>query len=243
MTVYRRITASVIFVMFFSVTAAAADKADQGKHLFILSGQSNMAGMNPKVSFTPTVVAAFGKENVIVVKSAQGGQPIRKWYKKWTDANGKPSKSAGERYDILMKQVNLAIKDQSLKSVTFVWMQGERDARENHGKVYEASLKGLLAQLSGDFNRQDINFVIGRLSDWGLTNSGRPDWKLIREVQVKVADGSPRGAWVDTDDLNDGLNKKGKEIKDDLHYSVKGYTLLGKRFAEKSIELIKKNGK
>ena len=240
---YRRITANIIFVMFVAMTAQAADKADEGKHLFILSGQSNMAGMNPKASFTPTVAAAFGKENVIVVKSAQGGQPIRKWYKKWTDANGKPSKSAGERYDPLMKQVNLAIKGQSLKSVTFVWMQGERDAREEHGKVYEASLKGLLAQLRGDLKRQDINFVIGRLSDWGLKNSGRPDWKLIREVQVKVADGSPRGAWVDTDDLNDGLNKKGKEIKDDLHYSVKGYTLLGKRFADKSIELIKKDGK
>ena len=239
----RQILVSMILSIFVTVTAQAADKADQGKHLFILSGQSNMAGMNPKVSFAPTVAAKFGKENVIVVKSAQGGQPIRKWYKKWTDANGKPSKSAGERYDILMKQVSLAIKGQTLKSVTFVWMQGERDARENHGKVYEASLKGLLAQLSGDLKRQDINFVIGRLSDWGLKNSGRPDWKLIREVQVKVADGSPRGAWVDTDDLNDGLNEKGKEIKDDLHYSVKGYTLLGKRFAEKSIELIKKNGK
>ena len=240
---YRRILVSMIFSISVVVTAQAADKVDQGKHLFILSGQSNMAGMNPKVSFAPTVAAAFGNENVIVVKSAQGGQPIRKWYKKWTDANGKPSKSAGERYDLLMKQVNLAIKGQSLKSVTFVWMQGERDARESHGKVYEASLKGLLAQLSGDLHRKDINFVIGRLSDWGLKNSGRPDWKLIREVQVKVADGSPRGAWVDTDDLNDGLNKKGKEIKDDLHYSVKGYKLLGKRFAEKSIELIKKNGK
>ena len=240
---YRRTTASVIFVMFVAVTALAADKADQGKHLFILSGQSNMAGLNPKDSFAPTVAAEFGKENVIVVKSAQGGQPIRKWYKKWTDSNGKPSKSAGELYDVLMKQVKPAIKGQSLKSVTFVWMQGERDAREEHGKVYEASLKGLLAQLSGDLQRQDINFVIGRLSDFGVKDAGRPDWNLIREVQVKVADASPRGGWVDTDDLNDGVNKKGKEIKDDLHYSVKGYKLLGKRFADKSIELIKKNGK
>ena len=104
-------------------------------------------------------------------------------------------------------------------------------------------MKGLLAQLSGDLQRQDINFVIGRLSDFGVKDAGRPDWNLIREVQVKVADASPRGGWVDTDDLNDGVNKKGKEIKDDLHYSVKGYKLLGKRFADKSIELIKKNRK
>ncbi len=27
----------------------------EGRHLFILSGQSNMVGMDPQVSFTPTV--------------------------------------------------------------------------------------------------------------------------------------------------------------------------------------------
>ena len=46
-------------------------------------------------------------------------------------------------------------------------------------------------------------------------------------------------AWVDTDDLNDGLNRKGKEIKNDLHYSAEGYKILGKRFAEACIRLIK----
>ncbi|MCP4815115.1 MAG: sialate O-acetylesterase, partial [Planctomycetaceae bacterium] len=96
-----------------AMTAFAVEKAEPGKHLFILSGQSNMAGMNPKISFTPTVVAAFGKENVIVVKSAQGGQPIRKWYKEWADADGKKPTSSGERYEILMKQVNAAIKGQA----------------------------------------------------------------------------------------------------------------------------------
>ena len=47
--------------------AVAAEAAD--KHLFILSGQSNMAGLNPNISFTPTVEEAFGKENVTVVKT------------------------------------------------------------------------------------------------------------------------------------------------------------------------------
>ena len=47
----------------------------EGKHLFILSGQSNMAGLRPQESFTPAVVAAFGKSEVIVVKDAHGGQP------------------------------------------------------------------------------------------------------------------------------------------------------------------------
>ena len=33
--------------------------------------------------------------------------------------------------------------------------------------------------------------------------------------------------------------KEGKEVKNDLHYSVDGYKTLGKRFSEKAIELIK----
>jgi len=46
---------------------------DHGKHLFILSGQSNMRGLDTDLSFTPTVQEAFGKVNVIVVKDAKGG--------------------------------------------------------------------------------------------------------------------------------------------------------------------------
>ena len=48
------------------------DRLTAGKHLFILSGQSNMDRLDPKVSFTPAVEAAFGKENVIVVKDSKG---------------------------------------------------------------------------------------------------------------------------------------------------------------------------
>jgi len=40
-----------------------------------------MAGLQPAESFTPSVEKTFGKEKVIVVKSGQGGQPIRRWYK------------------------------------------------------------------------------------------------------------------------------------------------------------------
>jgi len=53
-------------------------QADDGVHLFILSGQSNMAGLNPALSFTPTVEEKFGAENTLVVKDALGGQPIRR---------------------------------------------------------------------------------------------------------------------------------------------------------------------
>ncbi len=222
------------------LATSAATAADSPKHLFILSGQSNMAGLDPNISFTPSVEKAFGKANVIVIKDAHGGQPIRRWYKKWKPAKGDGPKATGDLYDRLMTKVNAAIKDKKIATVTFLWMQGERDARERHGEVYAASFKGLIEQLSTDLGRKDINFVIGRLSDFDMDNKRYPHWTMVRKAQVGVAEASPRGAWVDTDDLNDGKNKQGKEIKNDLHYSVEGYRTFGQRLADKAIGLVKR---
>lgn len=198
-----------------------------------------MGGLNPEISFTPALEAAFGKENVVVVKDAQGSQPICRWYKKWKPTQGKEPKNNGDLYDRLMAKVNEAIKGEKPATVTFVWMQGEADAKAKNGDVYAASLRGLIDQLAADLGRKDIKFVIGRLSDCGMNNKIYPHWTMVRDVQVAVAEGDPNGAWVNTDDLND---KKGKdqEIVNGLHYSAEGYKLLGQRFAEKAIELIKK---
>ncbi len=55
--------------------------AQDGKHLFILSGQSNMVGLKPEESFLPQLEAKFGKGNILIAKDAMGSQPIRRWYK------------------------------------------------------------------------------------------------------------------------------------------------------------------
>ncbi|MBC2603186.1 sialate O-acetylesterase [Puniceicoccus vermicola] len=225
----------LLFVLFFMTSLNAQDLE---KHLFILSGQSNMARLNPKLTFTPTVEAAFGKENVVVVKDAMGGRPIRLWYKDWKPREGDEPKATGELYDRLMKKVNAAAKGQEFETVTFIWMQGERDASEGHGEVYAESLNGLIHQLSEDLGRDDLYFVIGRLSDFDMMNVKYPHWTMVREAQVQLAEASPRGTWVDTDDLNDGIDRKGNVLENDLHYSPEGYKILGTRFAEESIALI-----
>ena len=180
---------------------------ETGKHLFVLSGQSNMQGHRPAEAFMPAVAKALGKDKVIVVQDAMGGQPIQRWYKGWKSPDGQSPDSTGDLYDRLMEAVKPAIKGQSLESVTFIWMQGERDARMQWGEVYEASLKGLYEQFSKDLSRSDVNFVIGRLSDFDMKNQRYPHWTMVREIQTKVAGSNSRFAWVDTDDLNDGVNR------------------------------------
>ncbi len=215
-----------------------------GKHLFILSGQSNMGKLDPDISFRPAVEAVFGKDNVIIVKSAQGGQPIRRWYKKWKQpsleisSNATPVEQAqtaearteqpiGDLYQIMMKRVNGTLNGTRPATVTFIWMQGEADAGNGLDKAYKECLLGVLNQLRDDLHREDINFVIGRLSQF-KTDSG---WETVRKAQVEVAEASPRGAWVDTDDLP----------RTDIHYNGEGSKELGKRFADKAIARI--NGK
>lgn len=198
------------------------------KHLFILSGQSNMARLKPEISFTPTVAEALGKDNVVVVKDALGGKAIGGWYD-----NGK----TGGLYKSLLAKVQAAGDAKQFESVTFVWMQGERDAVEKKGNVYADALKGLIKQLSTDLKRDDLNVVIGRLSDFSMDN---PDWVIIRETQVAVAESDKRSAWVNTDDLNDLPASKGKPARNDLHFTNEGYQIFGKRLADKAIELIKR---
>jgi len=216
---------------------------NSGKHLFILSGQSNMNQLKPEESFTPSIEDAFGRENVIVVKYAKGAQPIRRWYKDWEPLEGDEPKAQPDLYDSLMNRVYAAIETERIATVSFVWMQGERDATERLGEVYEKSLTGLYEQLSADLKRNDINFIIGRLSDFDMRNEKKPHWVMIRDIQQNVAESDPRFAWINTDDLNNGTNREGKEIENDIHMSAEGYITMGKRFADKAIELIERNMK
>ena len=59
---------TAIFVVLISLSSVNA--ADKGKHLFILSGQSNMKYMDPNIAFIPAVEKAFGKENVVVMDAS-----------------------------------------------------------------------------------------------------------------------------------------------------------------------------
>ncbi len=232
-------TACLAFIV-SSFAFAWTCEAETGKHLFILSGQSNMAGVRPEESFTPTLEKEFGVGNVIVVRNAQGGQPIRRWYKEWQPKKGEKPTGNGDLYDVLLGKIREATGDTKIETVTFLWMQGERDAREGHGEVYGESLRGLIDQLSSDLGRQDINIVIGRLSDHDLANLKCPHWTMIREIQTKFVEETPRSALIDTDDLNDGVGRKGEKMVNDLHFTAEGYRLFGQRLAEASISLINK---
>jgi len=222
------------------LTASAA--ADKPVHIFILSGQSNMAGMNPKAGFEPEAKMLFPDAEVVYIKIARGGQPIRLWVKEYPEIAKKydlaiPGKYNGTVYyePILTQYRGLLDKHPNPASVTFCWMQGERDAKEKLSAGYADAMKQLIANLRRDLKQPEMNFVIGRLSDFGPESN--KEWQAVRQVQVEISQQDKRGAWVDCDDLND--KEKNGQKRNDLHYTKEGYELLGRRHARQAMALIK----
>ncbi len=236
----------ILSLVFAASTLVSA--ADKPAHLFILSGQSNMAGMDPKAGFEPEAQKLFPEADVAYIKIAVGGQPIRYWVNEWNDiaakngvdvakarAADKGQKATAFFYPRILDQFSAMLKAHpNVASVTFCWMQGENDSKTGLHAPYGEALKQLIANLRRDLKQPEMNFVIGRISDHDKLNP--PAWQVVRQAQVDVAKGDPHGAWVDCDDLND------KEVKgamtNDLHYTKAGYEMLGRRFARQAKALI-----
>ena len=236
-SIRRILSLMTVAVCSFSLAACTGTQMT-GKHLFILSGQSNMTG-TVKVAFAERVQAHYGEENAVVVISSRSGRGIRFWvedYRQPGDRGLTPKKmtSNGEEYTRLIKAVMDAAQDESFDTVGFIWMQGESDANNRLSEVYEESFHKLIARLEKDLGRDDLYYVIGRINDYAASRPDNEHWHRVRETQVKL--GSTQGnGWVDTDDLNGGNNE---QPDGDIHFPKQGATVLGQRFANKAMELI-----
>lgn len=223
----------------------AAEFSPDGSHLFILSGQSNMRDPLPG-SFQQVVAQTFGADKVIVVSHAHPSQSIRRWYKKWSLPAGlvedvKPGQNPppnGNIYDELMTRVNKAIQGRPIATVTYIWMQGEADAENGWGEVYEESFYGVLDQLKADLKTDKVNYVLGRINDYWLPSNGVRHGDIVRGIQQKIGDAHSHGDWVDTDDFNRGLNPWNVYQICDGHFPTPAYRVLGERFARKACLLI-----
>jgi uncharacterized protein YbaA (DUF1428 family) len=226
--------------------------------------------MNAKVRdqdiIKPMVEKEFGKDSVIAVRYAAGGSSIAYWLEKTIDAHGHEVSSPGTVYPKWMTSVKTAVKGKEIASVTFIWMQGESDVLLNQkpdwkkdksmsAEIYQKNFFRLLDRIKADLKLKDINVVMGRLSDYHIHEKVKQNenivkaWTAIRGLQVKMAEEMPSSMWVNTDDLNDGLQtrrvkNKGTEVvkvNHDLHYTDKGYEVLSERFAKASVKLIRQS--
>ena len=228
------------------LAASTGFAEDKPVHLFVLSGQSNMQGMDPETGFMPEANKLFKGDQVVYIKVAKGGQPICRWLEEWVAIARE--KGLDEKHikrihkdgkvefyqPILDRYKEMLKKHPKFASVTFCWMQGERDASGGADAAYKEALKLLITKLRRDLERPDMNIVIGRLSDAGQK---KESWGAMRKIQMEIVNEDPSGAWVDVDDLND--KEVNGKIVNAVHYNrPDGYITLGRRFARQGHALV-----
>ncbi|WP_017446714.1 sialate O-acetylesterase [Gayadomonas joobiniege] len=236
---------SAVFILLVAACSSTSEpsnsvqQSNSQKHLFILAGQSNMSQLDLTKSFKPQLNKEFGANNIIIVKDAERGLSISRLDKNYRLPNGKTPKLVGDVFERLTKKVDKAIKGKNIASVTFILMQGERDAKLQLASVYGESLKRVIADLKTKYQQPNMNVVLGRINDFDLANKNYKHWSKIRAAQVKVASELNNIYWIDTDDLNNRYDQKTQQQVNGLNMTKQGFVELGFRFAEAATALIK----
>jgi hypothetical protein len=207
----------------------------------------------PEFAFARRMRELRPDENIAIIKYARGGTSIDDrqpaggtWDPHDTRGEGEtpPRANAGvNQYDHALATIFNAIRvpdidgdgePDTLVPSGIVWMQGESDANAFVSAAdYDTNLAELIELLRAAMHRDDLPFVMGRISDSRL-NAGEdtPQWKhgdIVRAAQAEVAGADPHAALVTSTDSYG--------YSDRAHYDTAGYLDMGASFAEAMHEL------
>ncbi|WP_437300322.1 sialate O-acetylesterase [Sorangium sp. So ce426] len=242
---------------------AAATSADWGP----LEPKGEARRYGPEITFGRAIVAAYPGHRIAIVKMAQGGTNlVEHWGRGLAPDPEVLYKS--QLYHALLGELDSATYegDRALRypdEVTrldgalarleseghpyeiaaLVWMQGENEAGWSAAFSYGNTLRGFIAAIRADLGVPGLPVVLGRVSDNLYPANGGPiapgkaaNIDAVRAAQVTVAEEDPRVAWVDTDDFTV------RSPDDTYHFDSAAYQLLGERFAEAYLALVREEG-
>lgn len=223
-------------------------------HLYLLIGQSNMAGRGiiegaEPVSkqrlfkFSPRNAWAPGIDPLHHDKPAMVGVGLgTSFAREMADAD--PGvivglipcavggtmlsrwEKGGDLYEQAVTRTKLAMKDGTIKGI--LWHQGESDAgKEENAKSYASRLAGMVAELRADLGAGELPFVAGELGEFlaPVTKEGAPSfWPLVNEQIASLPGLVSNCAVVDSS----GLVHKG----DVVHFDSASLREFGRRYAK-----------
>ena len=227
--------------------------------VFILAGQSNMAGRgkvepldtipNPRILtinkagdlliakeplhfYEPALTGldcgmSFGKEllnhipdrvSILLIPTAVGGSAIGQWINDSTYrevsllSNFKEKVEIGKQYG-------------EIKGI--LWHQGETDAANAESvEIHDEQLRALFGVFRAVAGKEDLPILLGELGSFSTT----PDnWRAMNAKIQEYVNSDPNAYLIPTGDLN----HKG----DSIHFDSEGQRTMGKRFAEKFVEM------
>ncbi|HZS55998.1 MAG TPA: sialate O-acetylesterase, partial [Bryobacteraceae bacterium] len=240
--------------------ASATFPADKTTfHIYLLMGQSNMAGRDnrnlPPPLHNPHVLALSQGEWIMAqeplhpveknkVAGVGPGIPFALEMLKADPkvtiglvpcaVGGTPLKrwvKGADLYEKALSRAKIAAQAGVIKGV--LWHQGESDtSAQQDAETYEARLAKMFKDLRADLGQPDLPIVVGQLGDF-LNESPEkyPYFETVRAAIKHIPEVVPHTGYADSA----GLGHKG----DKLHFSAEAQKEMGKRFAKAMQELEK----
>ncbi len=127
----------------------------------------------------------------------------------------------GDLYEQALARAQIAAATGTVEGV--LWHQGETDSdKQDAAETYEARLVQMFADLRQDLGRPDLPIVIGQLGEF-VAKEKHPYVDVVRAAIARIPVSVPRTAFADSA----GLGHKG----DALHFDTAAARELGKRYA------------
>ena len=243
-----------IFLSLFAFVVGILPAADADFHLYLLIGQSNMAGrgkvelkdkvvvprvlmLNKANEWVPAVdpisfdktIAGVSLGRTFGIEMAKADPKVKIGLIPCA-VGGTPIRrwqQNGDLYKAALKRAKIAQKDGVIKGI--LWHQGESDSgKEETAKIYEQQLHSMVNAWQWDLNGGDIPIVVGEMGRFYK----RAKFKHVVDAALKALPSKVKhAAWVSAE----GLNHKG----DVVHFNATSYREFGKRYAAKMQALIK----
>jgi pimeloyl-ACP methyl ester carboxylesterase len=223
-------------------------------HLYLLIGQSNMAGRGAieEQDKTPHPrVLKFGKENrwepgldplhfdkPAIAGVGLGSSFARAMAERHPEATiglipcavgGTPLSrwmKGGDLYEQALVRARLAMKDGTLKGI--LWHQGENDAgNEKLALSYGLRLTAMVKDLRQELGAGEVPFVAGKLGEYlerKKKDGSDALWPVVNEHIASLPKTAPKSGVAEST----GLKQKG----DGVHFDTPSLRIFGRRYAE-----------
>lgn len=174
----------------------------------------------PGTAFSEEMYRYNGRK-VLIVMNAKGGTTLSEWVE------------GTEFYSEAVRRCKEGMKYGTLKGI--LWHQGCGDSSSSKRDTYLERLAPMVKSLRRDLGvGNEVPFIAGELAYW------RPSSAAFNEMIHGIGEAVPNSAWVSAEGC--GPLKPASLATDhpDPHFSREGQLLLGKRYAEKLIEITTK---
>lgn len=186
--------------------------------------EPKQAGLDCGIRFGKTLLKYLPDSiSIAMIPCAVGGSSVYQWL-------GDSLHRNVNLYSNFVEKINMAKERGVIKCI--LWHQGENDANANNILNYKHSLKKLFTKFCKDVGNYKLPIIVGEMGIFPKKKPEKQKYYLkINDIIHDVANEKSNVYYISSK----GLEHKG----DSIHFNSESQRELGKRYADKYLEIIK----